>query len=152
CSGCETLIRFFIEVNTDEHWLRKVGQIPPWNKDVPKDVRKEIGEESSDLYSKALSCLSVSYGIAACAYLRRIMENEINPILNLLHEIKREEGAATEDLDAIKTAIGSKDFTSKTKFAAEIAPNWLLPGGLNPFKIIHDRLSYGVHHLNEETA
>ena len=80
------------------------------------------------------------------------MENEINPILELLYEIKKEEDAPAEDLEAIKTAIGSKDFTSKTKFAAEIAPNWLLPGGLNPFKIIHDRLSYGVHHLDEETA
>ena len=96
--------------------------------------------------------MNEGYGIGACAYLRRLLEKYINPLLQLLYEVKQETGATPEDLKAIQEAIISKDFTSKTKFAAEIAPASIIVEGHNPLKEIHERLSVGIHTLDEKTA
>ena len=62
-----------------------------------------------------------------------------NPLLQLLHDVKQETGAAEQELRLIQDTIASKDFTSKTKFAADIAPSSILVEGHNPLKEIHQR-------------
>lgn len=153
CTGCEKeTLECFVEVNyTGEDWIQKVGQLPIWIPRISKEMEKELGDDA-EIYKKALRNMNEGYGIGACAYLRRLLEKHINPLLELLHDSKAETGASEAELKLINDAIASKDFTSKTRFAAEISPASLLVEGHNPFQEIHERLSVGLHTLDEETA
>lgn len=153
CTGCEqSVFLCWVEVKYyKEEWVRKVGQLPMWLPSIPKDIAEELGEDA-ELYQKALRCMAESYGIAACAYFRRLIEKHINPLLQLLYEVKKNRGAGEEELTRIQEAIASKSFSAKTEFAAEIAPASIIVDGHNPLKEIHERLSVGIHTLDEETA
>ena len=154
CTGCDRFqYRYWVEVNyeADPPWVQKVGQLPIWIPAISKVVEKELGDDS-EIFKKALRCMNEGYGIGACAYLRRLLEKHINPLLQLLYEVKADSGAGKEELEAIQNAIAAKDFTAKTEFAADISPASLIVDGHNPFKEIHERLSVGLHALDEETA
>lgn len=153
CTGCEHEgFEYWILVNyQEETWIQKVGQLPIWIPTISKEMESELGDDA-ELYKKALRNMNEGYGIGACAYLRRLIEKHINPLLQLLHDTKAEHGAKPEELRAIQEAIAAKDFTSKTRFAAEVTPASLIVEGHNPFQEIHERLSVGLHTLDEETA
>jgi hypothetical protein len=151
CTACDEQFIYWIEVNYQKRWMWKVGQVPIWLPPIPKDIEKDLGDDA-ELYKKALRNMNESYGIGAVAYLRRLLENQINPLLSVLHEIKAGEGASAEELETIKAAIKEKNFTKKTEFASDIAPSYIMVEGFNPFKIIHDNLSDALHNLDEETC
>jgi hypothetical protein len=152
CTGCrKETIRCWVYVDFEKEEIQKVGQIPMCLPTIPKDIKEELGDDA-ELYQKALRNMNEGYGIGACAYLRRLLEKYINPLLQLLYEVKKETGAKEEELKLIQETIASKDFTSKTKFAADIAPSSILVEGHNPVKEIHERLSVGLHTLDDETA
>lgn len=156
CTGCrQDSFTCWVEVNygdkENSDWVRKVGQLPMWLPPIAKDIKQELGE-NAELYQKALRNMNEGYGIGACAYLRRLIEKYINPLLQLLHDIKQSEGASIEELSQIQETIKAKDFSSKTKYASEIAPASILVEGHNPLKEIHERLSVGLHTLDEEKA
>lgn len=152
CVGCgKTRLHCWVQVNIEDGWIQKIGQFPPWMPAIPKDVERELGEDS-ELYQKALRCMGENYGIGACAYLRRLLEKQINPLLESLLEIRREEGASEGELAKIGEALKAREFTIKTQYASNFAPKHLLVDGFNPFKLIHERLSVGIHTLDEGTA
>jgi hypothetical protein len=129
----------------------KFGQVPMWTPQIDKDLRKELGA-SAKFYLKALQNLNMSYGIGACAYFRRMIEDYINPLLTLLHDYKQDAGASEEELEGIKKAIVSKNFSAKTEYAAEMCPQSLIVAGMNPLKELHDLLSYNLHAGTDEDA
>jgi hypothetical protein len=153
CTGCERHeYEFWVFVNfRNETWIQKVGQLPIWIPIISKEMENELGDDA-EIYKKALRNMNEGYGIGACAYLRRLLEKYINPLLQLLHDAKAETNGKPEELQAIKNAISAKEFTTKTRFAAEITPKELLVEGHNPFQEIHERLSVGLHTLDEVTA
>jgi hypothetical protein len=151
CTACESLFVCWVEHNYEHSYLWKVGQVPMWLPPISKDIAKELGKDA-ELYQKAIRNMNEGYGIGACAYLRRLLEKYINPLLELLYEVKKDQGASEEELADIKNVISKKDFTSKTEYAAEIAPASIMVEGFNPLKEIHDRLSIGLHVLDEEKA
>jgi hypothetical protein len=150
CSECDhNTLLCWIEVNYETSGIRKVGQSIAWSIEIPKELERDLGEDAK-LYKKALVLLSQSYGIGACAYLRRIVENQINPLLAILLEMKQREGAAAEELEEIREAIKRKDFTSKIETAATILPSSITVEGHNPVKLIHDQLSINIHSLSDD--
>lgn len=150
CTGCHSATyQFFVEVNVQEGWIRKVGQAPPWEITIPSDLEDELGV-SATYYKRALICMSQSYGLAACAYLRRVLEDHINPLLHLLLDFRREAGAPETELEEIQATIRSKAFDSKIELAYNIVPPSIIVDGINPLKLIHDKLSIGVHRLTED--
>jgi len=157
CQDCKYqnyyfMIRVFVDWETGEKsGLMKVGQWPMWLPAIAKDITDELGADAA-LYRKALRNMNEGYGIGACAYLRRLIEQYINPLLQLLYDIKQEEGADERELTGIKAAIESKDFTRKSAFAAEIAPASVLVKGTNPLKKLHDLLSESLHAHSEDEA
>jgi hypothetical protein len=151
CTGCGKAIwRCWVEVDFDGGWVRKVGQLPPWSIAVSKDLERHLGAAAAELYKRARICMSESFGLGACAYMRRVLEDTIDPLLKLELEVKRGEGAAKEELDALSAAIESKVFKVKTEEAYRHAPKSIIVDGDNPLKLIHDQLSIGVHLLPEE--
>jgi hypothetical protein len=79
CHGCnlEQFI-FYVDVSKSAGIILKIGQYPAWNISIPKDLEKELGDDSI-LLKRAKTCTSQGYGLGACAYLRRLIENQINP-------------------------------------------------------------------------
>ena len=122
-----------------------------WLPLIPADILKELGEDA-DLYQKALRNMAEGYGIGACAYFRRLIEKYITPLLQLLLEIKKEEGATDLELQKIEAAIKGKEFSTKTEFAADIAPESIKIQGMNPLRKLHELLSISLHSLEEEKA
>jgi hypothetical protein len=152
CTGCkQETVKYWIEINKENDWIRKVGQLPPWSIDIPSELEKELGDDAK-LYKKALALMSQSYGMGACAYLRRVMENQINPILKIIYEIEQINGASEENLQRITDAINSKNFTPKIEMAYDLLPPSIIVDGENPIKLIHDQLSIGIHYLDEDQA
>jgi hypothetical protein len=149
--GCGHVFQCWAQLNYTEQWIWKIGQLPMWLPAIPADIAEELGEDA-ELYKKALRNMAENYGIGACACLRRLIEKYINPLLRLLYEVKQDHGATAEELAAIEEAIAAKDFATKTRFAAEIAPTSIMVEGHNPLREIHERLSVGLHTLDEETA
>ncbi len=75
-----------------------------WMPKVDPIIMKEFGDDAV-FFRKALANLGEGYGIGACAYLRPLIEKYINPLLELLYELKQQEGASQEDLDKIQEVI-----------------------------------------------
>ena len=150
CTGCQRSSHlFFVEVNVDQNWVRKVGQVPPWSISVSPELEEELGGDA-EVYKRALVCLSQGFGLGACAYLRRFLENQVNPLLDLLIQVILEEGGTEEDVAQVRKVREGKAFDAKLEIAYQVAPASLQVSGSNPLKIVHDILSVGVHRLSEE--
>ena len=62
----------------------------------------------AELFRKVKVCISQGYGLAACAYMRRVLENQINPILKLIHANRKSHGAPDTELRKIQSVITGK--------------------------------------------
>ncbi len=152
CQECKkTIYYFFILVDVKNGRISKFGQVPAWEPQLDREITKELGA-SYGFYTKAIRNLAENYGIGACAYFRRMLEDYIGPLLTLLYEAKKDDGAGEEELQAIREVIASKNFSKKTEYAAEICPPTLVTGGMNPLKELHDLLSYNIHAGTDKDA
>lgn len=129
--------------------LMKYGEFP--RKVLDRDpVLQKFFSEDSDNFEKATVCLANGYGIAAFAYLRRIIENNINKLLDLLNE---EINATDHDeklLEAIIELRKETPMSEKIQIANNALPNYLVPDGLNPLGRLYQVLSDGVHSLSDK--
>lgn len=127
--------------------FRKVGQYPPFEITPDPDLTKYLSEEDIDNYKKALICLSQNYGMGAFAYLRRIVQNEIETIVVDLSKIDRPESEKIRDL----ISAYKKDHQME-KLISGIGP--YMPSsfkgfGENPIKYLYNQLSGGIHDFTE---
>lgn len=151
CKGCSNFKYMFLtHFAPSEGWIRKVGQIPPWSIDVSNDTAKALGREDADLYRKARLFMSQGYGIAACAYLRRLIENQIDPILSQMTQTLKEEGAGDDMLSEIEDVAKSHHVSDKLKTVSKVAPKSLHIEGMNPLNTIYTLYSDGVHNRSED--
>ena len=152
CGGCSEIFSCWLrfQVEEDDCWVQKIGQFPPWSISLSKDLEQALGVEDCDLYKKGRVCVSQSYGVAACACFRRILENQINPILSRLGKIQDDVGVSTQDSQIIKAAIEGRAFEDKLKLAYKVVPKSLFVDGQNPLKTIFDQLSKGIHVGDED--
>jgi hypothetical protein len=151
CQECRMLYSFFINIDVKTGRIIKFGQMPMWVPRIDNDIANELGG-SYGYYVRALRSLNESYGIGACAYFRRMIEDYINPLLQLLHDYKKEEGAGPEELQKILDVKSSKNFSAKTEYAAQICPSTLIVQGMNPLKELHEQLSYNIHAGSDKEA
>jgi len=151
CQGCRKYyLRFefrFVRKD-DECFIQKIGQLPSFKKEIDTDLRKFLNEESIDCYEKALMNLSTGYGIGAFAYLRRVIEREIDKLIEEVSKIESE--YQEEILEAMRKYEKTKQ---KAKLIDEIFP--YLPSPLknlgdNPIRLLYDQLSIGIHAWSDE--
>lgn len=62
----------------------KVGQWPPLAIEPAPALADSLGKEDVELYKKALINANFSHGIAALAYFRRVVENKVNDLIDLI--------------------------------------------------------------------
>ena len=133
-----------------ETWIFfKIGQYPPLEEKVHPDLAKALAGEDLDYYKSALRLRNFGLGIGACAYIRRVVENRINDLLDVLVESAAEsgKGAEAELLKGLKDAKESKNFDRKLEYASKILPNNL--GTNNPLGHLHEVHSEGLHSKSE---
>jgi hypothetical protein len=110
-----------------------------------------MGQETLALYRKGLACLREGLGIGASAYFRRVVEDSIDPLLNLVERV----ATLMQDPDVLAKLEEARRESSAGKrlqLASESVPQWLRPKGQNPLRILYANLSGPLHTESEEEA
>ncbi len=132
------------------HHLRKIGQWEPWSIAPNRALEDALGDENAGLYRHALMNLSASYGIGALAYFRRVVENEVDRVLEVLAETAKQDGDDTS-ADALQKARANPRADEKLRLAAEAAPPSLKRLGTgNPLSSLYGEFSTGLHGKSDE--
>ncbi len=152
CRNCgNAKVTYFIRWRQDETEgsFVKVGQEPALTAVPPPELK--LGPDDLALYKKALTSRNNSFGIGALAYIRRVVENRMNGLLDLVVEAANQAGSMTPE--KIASLDGTREngrFEDKAKFAGAILPNHLKPGGHNPFDVLCKFASEGIHDQSDE--
>ncbi|KKN34844.1 hypothetical protein LCGC14_0789480 [marine sediment metagenome] len=149
CASCENYNRIFsLRVGKDRKFIEKVGQYPPWDINIERDL-KEILKNHSENYKKGKICESQSYGIGAFAYYRRIIEDIIGELLEAIQDL-----LIGEELEKYQKALEGVKKTNNTaekiSLVKDLLPPILKTEQFNPLKTIHDALSKGLHGRTDE--
>jgi hypothetical protein len=151
CVSCRKSKRtYLVEQVLDDETIKiqKYGELPRGN--IPRDkILQKFLKDDRDNYEKAVICLSHEYGIAAFAYFRRVVENNISRLLDLIQEDAQASGEASETLKAIQSLRDDSPMSDKIRVANLALPSHLQPDGLNPLGRLYQVLSEGVHSLSE---
>lgn len=151
CVSCRKSHReYLVEQVLDEETIRiqKYGELPR-SKLLRNRILQNFLKDDLDNYEKAIVCLSHEYGVAAFAYFRRVVENNIRALLDLLQEDVQSSGSDKSILDALADLRKDTPMSEKIKIANLALPNHLKPDGLNPLGRLYQVLSEGVHSLSE---
>ena len=131
-----------------KQFVKKIGQYPPYAITPDKEILRFLNEEDKEYYKNALMCLSQNYGIGAHAYLRRIVENEIERIIEALAQIDSPE---KENINNLLNEYRQKHVMEKLIDGIyDYLPNSLKESGDNPFKLLHNQLSGGIHEFSDD--
>ena len=149
CEGCKKTKQFYsIKISEDRDYIMKIGQFPPWNISISKNLKK-ILKNHEDIYKKGLECESQGYGIGAFAYYRRIVEEIIDDILDRILEIVTKENKK-DFIIVLEKAKKSHRAAEKIKIVKDELPSILMSEGDNPLKSLYKHLSEGIHTSSDE--
>jgi len=151
--GSNTYYYYFIwQQQKDFNIFVKVGQYPELEERVSQTLSESLGPADLKLFKNALRMRNFNLGLAAVAYMRRVVENRINDMLDILREAAVAHNDATPELQATFDAIkDEKRFAVKVEFAGKLLPSSLRPAGKpNPMAVLHDLASDGIHAKSDE--
>ena len=152
CVSCRKSRReYHVEQIVDGETIRlqKYGELP--QKQLERNpVLQRFLKDDLENYKKAVVCLSNGYGVAAFAYFRRVVENNINKLLDLVQEDAQSSSANTEVTSALAELKKDSPMKNKIKIANHALPEHLNPDGLNPLGRLYQVLSEAVHNFSEE--
>lgn len=141
------LVDFAIEV-------MKVGQYPEPAIALPDALEKNLGKDSAILYRRSLICRNVGYGLAAAGYIRRVVEDKTNELIEVVASYAEVEGVdpakVAEIRAAANSASGYTPFEEKLKIAGAVFPDSLRVGGKNPLLGLYGLVSKGIHGKSEK--
>jgi hypothetical protein len=124
----------------------KIGQSPAPSVTVSPALRKALKREPLELYRRGLICLNQGYGIAALAYLRRVVEDTVGDLLDLLGTLRNDDDFSKKLAEAKKSGSAQE----RLRLIAELVPPELRIGGSNPFKVLYDNYSDSLHAASDE--
>jgi hypothetical protein len=91
-----------------------------------------------------------NYGVGAMPYFRRLVEGSTDEMLDLLVEALKAGDESDPTIGRVLEAKKGTVFEKKVQFAGTVLPTHLRPGGANPFALLYDLLSEGLHSLDEK--
>lgn len=130
--------------------VQKLGQYPALSLDIPKGLEKNLGAEAISLYKKALANRNEGFGLGAVTYIRRVVEDKTNELIEVAAKLAESYSVDAEVVKQIATAEGRATYDQKLKLAAMVLPDALLIEGVNPLAALYSLVSEGVHALSEE--
>jgi hypothetical protein len=149
CSSCKEFHRaFYLKFGPNAEYVMKVGQFPPWEIEIDKEMELRLGEYS-EYYMKGLITESQGYGIGAFAYYRRIVEEVIDELLADISDLLAGEEKERYQ-ETLKKAGKSTVTQDKIEIVKDLLPPILRPGGMNPLSVLHSTLSEGLHENSDE--
>jgi hypothetical protein len=129
----------------------KIGQFPELEERINEALEKGLNKSDLRLYKNALRMRNFNLGVAAVAHMRRIIENRMNDMLEILHESAVAHNAPPELLASHDAMKKEKRFSEKIDYAGELLPISLRPPGKpNPMAILHELASDGLHAKSDE--
>jgi len=148
CRNCKKQTQKYMYVwNDNGFW--KVGQVPELTERIDHKLKRVLGD-SLNLYTKALRSRSFGFGIGAVCYLRRIVEDTTETLMDLLRE-EKSDGWTGEEREHFEAARKTFQFSQKIEYAAEkVLPTAAFVNGRDSFAALHDVTSHGLHGLSEE--
>jgi hypothetical protein len=149
CGGESFSVWILVALSEGRLIVEKVGQHPKLEITLPPDFEKALGK-SKDLYIKGMRSRHAGYGIGALAYLRRVVDDRIYDMLELLEAAMVETGAEPAAIETVRRARAGKVFDERVRLAAEVMPAHLKPGGMNPFADLYELQSGGLHEESDE--
>ncbi len=150
CKGCSNFeLTFIVKFSDDAKTVQKIGQYPGYSVSGDRQTSSMLGEAKL-LYRKGLICESQSFGIAAFAYYRRIVELNMKNILLKVSEIFDNDIEKGKYVSAIELIVVAKIAAEKIKIIFDLLPPSMKPFGNNPLKLIYEILSIGIHELSDE--
>jgi hypothetical protein len=126
------------------HGVQKIGQLPPHSIDVPGDLAKRLGT-TAKYYKEALLCRNHGLGIGAVAYMRRVVEEKTDELIDVVVDLARTYSANDEVVESLIKAKTQVRYEDKLHVASELMPDTLRPGGVNPLGQLYTHLSVGIH-------
>jgi hypothetical protein len=126
----------------------KCGQYPELEMVIDSDLQKSISPADVILLKKAITSRNFNNGLASVAYLRRVVENQIEPLIERL--LQNDKGDDEEWKAKIEKAKVDKGFKGLLDLAGKVLPVYLKPGGTNPLVPLHKLASEGLHNLPED--
>jgi len=139
CNLCEVASIVYTVCRIDGT-VTKIGQYPRHSMGVPRDFEKRLGDDA-ELYRKVLVCRTQGYGLAALAYLRRLVENKTNALIDIVASLASVNSVTESEAPNIRLAKQEATCEQKLRAASEAVPGSLRPGGINPLRVLHDLLS-----------
>lgn len=154
CRNCSknTTSYFIIWAGQSSNYLfQKIGQYPELEERIPESLQKALNSTDLKLYKNAIRMRNFNLGLAAVAYMRRIVENKLNDMLEILHEAAVSHNAPADILKHHEEMKKEKRFATKIDYAGDLLPaNLRPPGKPNPMAILHDLASDGIHGRSDE--
>lgn len=140
--------RFWLKIEHIEEiiTLQKIGQDPQKELSRSKALSKFFKADKEE-YNKAVISIANGYGVAAFAYMRRIVENNILGLLEQIQEGVDKDSEIAKSINELKTTSPMSD---RIKIANNALPDYLKPEGFNPLGQIYGLLSDGVHSLPDK--
>jgi hypothetical protein len=149
CRNCGESTQSYMYVWTVRDKFYKVGQVPELREKVDQTLLKALGS-NGELYRKALRSRAFGFGIGALAYLRRIVEDATDTLLDLLEE-DQQKNWSPEQKEEFKRARTTFQYMQKIEYAADkVLPPDTTVSGRNSFAALHDVTSNGIHGKTEE--
>ncbi|MCB8770167.1 hypothetical protein [Acinetobacter soli] len=149
CVSCQKFYKEFlirlVKVDGKSCTLMKVGEYPQKQLPKSKTLSKFFREDKAE-YNKAVICIANGYGVAAFAYMRRIVEKNILSLLDQIQESVSQDSAISNSINELKATSPMSD---RIRIANSALPDYLKPDGFNPLGQIYGLLSDGVHSLSD---
>jgi hypothetical protein len=151
CRNCGvTAVTYFVGIEADHEKVEiiKVGQWPAQSREPDPVLVQSWTPEDLDLYRKALTLRNSGWGLGALPYLRRVIENRMHDLLDLIGEsIRANDPPDAEALQSTLSGVrNGLRFVDKLDFARDHLPDGLTPKGApNPVGTLYILISDGIH-------
>lgn len=151
CGKCHISYNFWWGLGADKvSKFFKIGQWPALEESIAPELEKVLEGDDVRLYKNAIRLRNFNLGLGALAYMRRVVENRMNDILDALHESATEHKVSNRILARIESVKAAHGFSRKIDYAALLFPENLHPKGLpNPIAALHSLTSDGLHGCSE---
>lgn len=122
----------------------KIGQMPPPSDTLSAADRRAFGT-SLEIFRKGYQLESRGYGIGAFAYLRLLVEEHAEILIEQVIKAARAQKAGPTDIEKLERLRGERKFSVVADELKPLLPPALTIGGHNPLSLLHSALSRGLH-------